>query len=742
MCAVINDIPPLFDYKQSDFITDRDNLGKLLYWADATTPAPIDIAGFTRLGEQKTETFMSIPSSSRCGTGVVYSTTTTSLCFRVRLGASDFDYRRQHRPLTSLRVQACFDVIDCVEKRTIDPVGLGSQRYHYCTSDTEQKDWQSLGPYDLGYYEADVVTTRSFKVGSINSMSMMDAERPNAKQPTSETKDSPNDNVNQVLGPIIAAINVTRDLVRFDLARGILGAVADILTMVQSVIKNKSDFLVMANQCETIKRVLDEVIKDDTADDPQGSLRHALSELNMKLIAMQNRWKKDLDRVIKLFNFEAIAGIRIDMKFMKMAFSELKGNVAGTNAPKYSLTEPPSRLSMLYGRDDLVAVLTDLVVNDEHIALVGPGGMGKSSLAKAILNEKPIVEKFNHRRFFVTYDGLDPSTITFEAFMTRFAAALGTELAGADPKCQISTFLRSASALVVLDNAETFEEADAFSALSEIPPAIADIPGVILILTSHSRRNASNVPRSNVEGEITNLLEELEFHPLSINLLANAAQQNGWSPAMLLERWGDQHSTVVDHGKGKLQSLSFTLQLSLNSPTVHKLGEDVYRTLAAFLPLGLNESLASNLLPSLPQVDAICDILCMRSLAYRQDNFIKMLSPIRHFVRDLLSPSDSICLGEIRAFYYRTVQPDWWSAARNNHADITILDHLNIEQVVAFYLAHISDSAAGETYCACSQFLEFLRSRLPDTSSRGRALRAKLDKCSPIYAPAELLIIV
>ncbi|KAG0695412.1 hypothetical protein DFH29DRAFT_270033 [Suillus ampliporus] len=621
-------------------------------------------------------------------------------------------------------------------------------------------------------------------------------KRPNTKQPSSETKDSPDDNVNQVLGPIIAAINVSRELVPFDLARGILGAVADILTMVQLVIKNKSDFLDMANQCEAIRRVLDEVIKDDTADDPRQPLGHALSELNKTVSHISSevaskkergfwnlkrffavtidrdqiaKWEKDIDRVLKLFNLEAIAGIRSDVKSMKMAFSELKGNVAGTNAPKYSPTEPPSRPSMFYGRDDLVAVLTNLVVNDEHIALIGPGGMGKSSLAKAILNEPLVMKKFTDRRFFVTYDGLDPSKITFEAFMTCFAAALGIELAGADPKRQISSFLRSASALVVLDNAETFEEADASSALNDIPPAIADIadiPGVILILTSRSRRNAPNVlwimkdippldsssareaffriycpaSHSNAEEEeITNLLKELDFHPLSINLLANAAQQNDWSPAMLLETWKDQHSAVLDHGKGKLQSLSVTMQLSLNSPTVQKLGEDVRRILAviAFLPQGLNGKLASGLLPSLPQVGTICNVLCMQSLVYRQDNFIKMLSPIRHFVRDSLPKPHPTSLREIRDFYYRTV---WWcSKARDEYADVIISDHLNIEHVVAYYLAHISDGTAEETYRACSQFLGCLELHLPRPTTLAPAIFNIVENSSTCMLKADCL---
>jgi tetratricopeptide (TPR) repeat protein len=397
---------------------------------------------------------------------------------------------------------------------------------------------------------------------------------------------------------------------------------------------------------------------------------------------------------------------------------------------------------MFYGRDDLVAELTNLVVDDEHVALIGPGGMGKSSLAKAILNEALVIEKFAERRFFVTYDGMDPSTITFETFMTRFAGALGIELSGVHPMRQICTFLRSTSALIVLDNAETFEEARGQSALQEIPLAIAeiaDIPGIALILTSRSRRNAPNVPwitkdippldvgsaleafsriyrqvsRGNAEEEITNLLTELEFHPLSINLLANAAQQNGWSPRMLLTRWKHQPSAVLDHGEGKLQSLSATMQLSLSSPSIQNFGEDGGRTLAiiAFLPQGLNGDLATQLLPSLPHIDIICDVLCRQSLVYRQGVFIKMLAPIRHYVQSSsLAPLVSTCLRDVGDFYYRTVRH--CSQERDNHAGIIISDHLNVEHVVAFGLTQVPDRTK-ETFNICGLFLQCLQHHLP-----------------------------
>ncbi|KAG1841450.1 hypothetical protein DFJ58DRAFT_845027 [Suillus subalutaceus] len=541
---------------------------------------------------------------------------------------------------------------------------------------------------------------------------------PHTKQPSPEDKQSQDDNVIQLLGITISAINATKDLVPIDLAKGILGTIANILTVAQAVIKNKSDFQAIADKCETIRDILERATEGATKDDLKGYLGHALTQLNKSVNRINSdveskkeqrfwhrllsvtidrdritRWEKDLDEVLMLFR-----GGQADLG--------PRDNTRGINDTQYRPPAPPSRPPMFYGRGDLVAELTNLVINDEHIALIGPGGMGKSSLAKTILHEAAIMERFANRHYFI------PSTITFEAFTTRFAQALGIELSGVNPVQQICACLRSASALVVLDNAETFEEAGGSSALTEIPQAIAEIagiPGVILILTSRSRRSALNVPwitkdippldsnsaqeaffriyrlasRENADGGIANLLRDLEYHPLSINLLANAAQQNGWSPAILLERWKDRHSAVLDHGEGKLQSLSYTMQLSLSSPSIQKLGEKAQHalTVIAFLPQGLNEALSKRILPSTLQIDDICDVLWRQSLVYRQGGFVKMLAPIRHYVRDSLPPPDSTCLEEIRTFYYCTVQQ--CSAERDDHADIIISDHLNIEHVVA-----------------------------------------------------------
>lgn len=84
----------------------------------------------------------------------------------------------------------------------------------------------------------------------------------------------------QVLDGAIAVINTTKAVVPILLVQGILETIANILTVVKSAIKNKSDFRAIANKCKTIAERLQSLTKDATEDDLQGHLGDALSRLN------------------------------------------------------------------------------------------------------------------------------------------------------------------------------------------------------------------------------------------------------------------------------------------------------------------------------------------------------------------------------------------------------------------------------------------------------------------------------
>ncbi|KAG2346602.1 hypothetical protein BDR05DRAFT_946107 [Suillus weaverae] len=112
-----------------------------------------------------------------------------------------------------------------------------------------------------------------------------------SKQPAPETE-SQDDNLSQALAIAIAAINATKEIVPISLAKGILGTVANILTIAQSVIKNKSDSQMIFDRCENIREILESATKEATEDDLRGYLGHALTQLN-KMLAPIRHYVRD-----------------------------------------------------------------------------------------------------------------------------------------------------------------------------------------------------------------------------------------------------------------------------------------------------------------------------------------------------------------------------------------------------------------------------------------------------------------
>ena len=68
---------------------------------------------------------------------------------------------------------------------------------------------------------------------------------------------------------------------------------------------------------------------------------------------------------------------------------------------------PPSKPEIFHGREERVALLVALVVGDQpaRIALTGAGGIGKTTVALAVIHDDIVYERFQDRRFFVLVRG-------------------------------------------------------------------------------------------------------------------------------------------------------------------------------------------------------------------------------------------------------------------------------------------------------------------------------------------------
>jgi len=374
----------------------------------------------------------------------------------------------------------------------------------------------------------------------------------------------------------------------------------------------------------------------------------------------------------------------------------------------------------------LIENIIGLAVNLTPIALVGAGGIGKTSVVLTVLHHHRIKQRFEENRRFIRCDQFPPTSIHL---LARLSKVIGAGIENPEDLAPLYPFLSSGEMLIILDNAESILDprgADAekiytlvgelsrlqticlciTSRISVIPPEceVLDVPTLSMgaardtFYCIYKRREQSNL--------ISDILGQLDFHPLSIMLLATVAHQSRWDPDRLAREWGQRRTSMLrtEHSS----SLAAAIEVSLTSSLFQELGPDARGLLevVAFFPQGVNENNLDWLFPSIPNRTDVFDKFCILSLTYRSSGFATMLAPLR----DYLSPKDpgsSTLLCATKEHYLARMSIDINPSQSNFRESRWITsEDVNVEHLLNIFTVVDADSDC--VWNACAGFMDHL----------------------------------
>ncbi|KAF7354132.1 NB-ARC domain-containing protein [Mycena venus] len=345
-----------------------------------------------------------------------------------------------------------------------------------------------------------------------------------------------------------------------------------------------------------------------------------------------------------------------------------------------SLSLLPASPQIFHGREaELDHILKILLRDSARVAILGPGGMGKTTLAMAVLHQEQVIAKYPLQHFISC-----ESANSVNDLVRTLGLHLGIEPSRDLSKLVVQNLRECGLCLLVLDNFETpWESLGSRGPVEEFLSLLADIPGLALLITMRGLEHPGKVkwtrpflpalqplsqsdtreifveiaqePHADDVDALNELLELSGSLPLAASLMASIASFEGYLAT--LSRWKMESTALLSQGADKRSNLEKSIMLSLHSPRFSaSIHAKELLSLLSILPDGItHDDLRISRVP-IPNLMSHSSTLLQTSLAYMDaGRRLRTLSPIREFIRKEYPPTASISK-PLREYYRHLLQ--------------------------------------------------------------------------------------
>ncbi|KAI0289129.1 P-loop containing nucleoside triphosphate hydrolase protein [Russula brevipes] len=271
--------------------------------------------------------------------------------------------------------------------------------------------------------------------------------------------------------------------------------------------------------------------------------------------------------------------------------SHIRQQSAGSSS---AMTFPhPIRPQVFFGRDAELKRIVDLIFSSEspaRVAILGPGGVGKTALAHAVLTHDRVVSRFGDSRYLIPCESLTSQDALLVALADRLSLlqpGTTSDSYSVGLESRVLSVLASEVCILCLDDFESpwDQPGPSRRAVELLLADITALPSVTVLVTMRgSERPKETAWTLPMLPPLTNfgrgaakraweclagtydewaekLIDAVDCLPLAVTLLASLAEVS--TAETLWERWQQENIALVEREKGdKLSSLEFSIALS------------------------------------------------------------------------------------------------------------------------------------------------------------------------------------